>query len=269
MGVPERFPEISLYFPDINHLYFFPFLLGDRAPFLLESDPLMTMLAGITLGSGLVTVSQTTFFGVTQGVLAGEAVRVADFSGPDSVSRFLDATTFLKDPTRGPQVMGINSQGTWATGSFLDEGDFQEDILAASRGLTALVAQDGPRWLGAAPWLVRPLLSEGRTRPRAVVGFSAIRDDGILLSRVAHTFGPFGETLRVERFFVLDQQMADVAVQQEVRRREGEVEGTLEVRLGRHNPLRERVSGTMGPPLSFGRPILDAYRSAGLFASQP
>lgn len=227
------------------------------------------MLVGTALGSGLIAVSQATFFGVTQEILAGEEVRVASFSDLDSVSRFLDATTFLRDPSRGPQVVGINAQGAWATGSVLEDEHFREDVLAASRGLTALVAQDGPRWLGATPWLVRPLLSEGRTRPRAVVGFSAIRDGGTLLSRVAHIFGPFGESLRIERFFVLDPQEADVAVRQEVRRREGEVEGTLEVRLGRQAPLRERVSGRMGPPLVFGRSVLDAYRSAGMFASQP
>lgn len=236
---------------------------------MLESDPLMTMLAGIALGSGLVTVSQTTFFGVTQGVLAGEAVRVADFSGPDSVSRFLDATTLLRDPTHGPQVIGINERGSWLTGSFLDEGAFREDVLAAGRGLVALVAQDGPKWVGATPWLVRPLLSEVTGRPRIVVGFSAIRDGGILLSRVTYVFGSFGEHLKVERALVVDQAQADVTVQQEVHRGADGVHGALEVKLDRRDPVREQVSGRTGVPLGFGRSILKAYLSAGLFASQP
>ncbi len=128
------------------------------------------MIFGTALAGGLIQVANVTFLGVTAATQAGEEVAVADFSSPGQVDRFLNNIVLLETPKNGPQVVGVGPDDEWSQGPFLGVEGFREQALAASRGLTALVA--GGDWL-IGRWMVRPLVSNYGTRPRVVEGFSA------------------------------------------------------------------------------------------------
>ena len=230
------------------------------------------MFVGTALGNGLVCLAGATFLGTTSGMAAGSQVSIADLEESGDASRFLDRVAWLRSPNLGPQVVGVDGSGVWSMAPFLQGPDFRESALAASRGLTALVAgshsNGSVRWLMEGGWVVRPLI-ENSPSGHVVNGFSAVRDEGLLVSHVAHRFTPWGEILSVGRS-LSDRGRPVMGVHQRIKSTPGHTTNILKVsgNPGGRAHFKERI---MGQPetFRFSPSVLGAYRSALGFVGGP